>query len=273
MIFFSDMHIHTLASACCHDEQQTPENIIQLLKDKGYQKVGFVDHIWLSEIVAPSGFYQTQNGAEHLKLHEFIHSRSWDIAVMVGCEADMTAPGVFGITPEFKARMDYVVMATDHFHMREFVQQPAEATPACLAQHLLKFFISAATSGLPDILVHPLFPFGYLELYDKAIDSLSDAELIDAFAIAAENNIGIEINSCYLAAAKNNHCFSLATPTRLLTLAKQAGCTFTLGSDAHTLQSFAMLDKLQQFVVTLGLNEHDIHWLANTVSSTKQPVV
>jgi len=262
MIFFSDMHIHTFASVCCQDENQIPENIVPLLGNMGYKKIGFVDHIWISKDVDPSHFYKTQNGATHVELFDFVHSHKWDIEVLVGCETDMVAPGVFGITPEFKEKMDYVVMATDHFHMTNFVQQPEEKTPECLAQHMLKFFISAAKSGIPDVLVHPFFPYGYIDLYDKSIASLSDAELLDAFAIAASNNIGIEINKCYLPNSKGGCLFSLETPLRILTLAKQAGCTFTIGSDSHSLKSFDVLGKLQCLAKSLGLSEGNIHPLA-----------
>jgi histidinol phosphatase-like PHP family hydrolase len=182
--------------------------------------------------------------------------------VLVGCETDMVAPGVFGMTPEFKEKLDYVVMATDHFHMTNFVEQPAEKTPEGIGQHMLNFFISAAKSGLPDILVHPFFPFGYIELYDKSIASLSDTVLLDAFSIAASNNIGIEINKCYLPNPQYERFFSLETPMRILTLAKQAGCTFTIGSDAHNIKSFDVLDKLQSLAESLGLTEENIHPLA-----------
>ena len=238
MIFFSDMHIHSFASVCCEEEKQTPENIVPLLAGKGYKKIGFTDHVWISKDVEPSHFYKTQNGDRHIELFDFIHSCKWEIEVLVGCEADMIAPGVFGITPEFKEKMDYVGMATDHFHMTNFVQQPEEKTPECLAQHMLKFFISAVKSGIPDILFHPFFPYGYIEIYDKSVATLSDAELLDAFSIAAANNIGIEINKCYLPKPQLDRCFSLETPMRILTLAKQAGCTFVLGSDAHRSESF-----------------------------------
>ncbi|MCK4983586.1 MAG: PHP domain-containing protein [Victivallaceae bacterium] len=262
MIFFSDMHIHSFASVCCQDERQTPENIVPLLAGKGYKKIGFTDHVWISKDVEPSHFYKTQNGERHLELFDFIRSCRWEIEVLVGCETDMIAPGVFGITPEFKEKMDYVVMATDHFHMTNFVQLPEEETPECLARHMLKFFISAAKSGIPDILVHPFFPYGYVELYDKSIASLPDAELLDAFSIAASNNIGIEINKCYLPKPQLDRCFSLETPMRILTLAKQAGCTFTIGSDAHNIESFDVLDKLQSLAESLDLSEKNIHPLA-----------
>lgn len=269
MIFHSDMHIHSFASLCCQDENQTPENIIPLLAGMDYKKIGFADHVWISKDVKPSNFYKAQNGKKHLELYKFIHSRKWELEVFVGCECDMTAPGVFGITPEFKEKMDYVVMATDHFHMTGFVKQPAEKTPECLGHHMLDFFLSAVKSKIPNILVHPFFPYGYIELYDKAIASLSDAELSDAFALAAANNIGIEINKCYLPNPQGELFFSLETPLRVLQLAKEAGCTFTLGSDSHSLGGFFVLDKLQTIAKSLGLTKEDIHPIAKVSKEKK----
>jgi histidinol phosphatase-like PHP family hydrolase len=271
MIFLSDMHVHSFASVCCQDEKQTPENIVPILAGKGYKKIGFVDHVWMSKDIEPSHFYQKQNGERHIELHSFIHSCKWDIEVLVGCESDMIAPGIFGITPEFKEKMDYVVMATDHFHMTNFVEQPEDKTPEGLAKHMLKFFISAAESGIPDILVHPFFPYGYVELYDKSIASISDSQFLDAFGIAASNNIGIEINKCYLPNPhpQYNRFFSLETPLRMLTLAKQAGCTFTLGSDSHSLINFDVLDKLQDLAGSLDISEENIHPLAKITKVKK----
>jgi histidinol phosphatase-like PHP family hydrolase len=264
MIFHSDMHIHSFLSVCCHDERQTPENIVPLLTGKGYKKIGFADHLWVSEKVVPSSFYASQDGSKHLEMFDYIHSRNWDIEVLVGCEADMVAPDMFGITPEFKERLDYVVMSTNHFHMADFVQQPREKTPRALAEHMLEFFVSAAKSGLPDILVHPFFPYGYVEMYDQTIASLADSELFDAFSVAAENQIGIEINKCYLPNPCSDRCFDLETPLRILSLAKDAGCQFTLGSDSHSLETFVLQEKLQALGESIGLTADDIHPLART---------
>jgi len=256
------MHIHTTASVCCDSNIQKPENIIPIMVARGYKKIGFTDHVWHSKKVRPSRFYSSQNGDENLKLHKFIHSHKWEIEVLAGCEADMKAPGIFGITTELKEKLDFVTMATDHFHMKGFVMQPSEETPAGLARHMLEFFVSAAKSGLADILAHPFFPYGYTDLYDAAVRTLSDAEFTDAFSIAASNNIGIEINKCYFPNPQHQRFFSLETPVRILTLAKKAGCKFTLGSDAHSPNGFKVLDKLQSFAKSLDLTEEDIHPLA-----------
>ena len=262
MLFFSDLHIHTTASRCCDCVEQTPDIVVPLLVGKGYRKIGFADHLWGSEKVIPSAFYASQDGSRQLEMFDYIHSRDWGVEVLVGCEADMVAPNMFGITPEFKERLDYVVMATNHFHMVDFVRQPREKTPRALAEHMLEFFISAAESGLPDILVHPFFPYGYVEMYDQTIASLADSELFDALSVAAENHVGIEINKCYLPNPQSGRCFDLETPLRVLSLAKDAGCKFTLGSDSHSLETFVVQDKLQAIGELIGLTADDIHPLA-----------
>ena len=260
MIFQSDMHIHTTISNCCKDKEQTPENVVQLLAEKGYKRIGFIDHLWDSKDVQINS-YISHNAEKILKFHEFIHSRAWEIEVLVGCEADMKAPESFGITHELKEQLDYVTIATDHFHQK-FVQQPSEQTPRALARHMLEFFISAVESKLPDILVHPFFPYGYIDIYDQAIDCISDAEFIDAFSLAAQNNVGIELNFCFLGLKSGSSNFSRSTPIRFLSLAKQAGCKFTLGSDSHSLEAFKVLPKLQELAKELGITDQNIHQLA-----------
>ncbi|MDD5597600.1 MAG: PHP domain-containing protein [Victivallaceae bacterium] len=255
----SDMHIHTSVSRCCRSPEQTIENVIRISAENGLKKIGFADHLWASDTVAPSDWYRSMNGAAHLRLHEMVHACQWDIEVLVGCEAETQSPGVFGITYELKAKLDFVVMSASHFHMKNFVEQPREITPRGIADHLLRFFVSAVSGGLPDAIVHPLFPFGYDNMYEAAINTISDTELTDALGIAAANNIGIEINPCSLPNPFYGRTFSLETPLRIFELAKKVGCKFTFGSDAHAPEEFKNLQKLQYFVDALNLTEDNLH--------------
>ncbi|KKR04421.1 MAG: hypothetical protein UT30_C0008G0043 [Candidatus Uhrbacteria bacterium GW2011_GWF2_39_13] len=263
MRILSDLHIHTSASPCCHDKEQTIENITEATKNMGLKKIGFADHVWVSDMYKPSGFYNKQSGEEHLKLKEIAQSRDWGIEVLVGCEADMIAPGKFGITDDFKRQMDYVLLSSDHFHMKDFVEQPENSDSRTLGRHMLKFFISAAESGMGDILAHPFFPYGFIDMYDTAMASISDAELFDACAVAAAKNTGIEINPCYLPNAAKNRFFSIETPVRFLAIAKEAGCKFTFGSDAHGIKELEAVKDFQYFIDALGLQAKDIHDMAN----------
>ena len=262
----SDLHIHTSASACCHDERQTFEVIAEFLKNKGLKKIGFSDHVWISDKYGASEFYKKQSGEAHLKLKALVRSRDWGIEILVGCEADMIAPGKFGMTEDFKRQMDYIVLASDHFHMKSFVEQPADVSPEILGRHMLKFFISAAESGIGNILAHPFFPYGFTDIYDAALLAISDAELFDACSIASSKNTAIEINPCYFPNENKNRFFSIETPLRFLSIAKEAGCKFTFGSDAHSIEDFSLLERLQYFADILKLQETDIHTLAKTES-------
>lgn len=263
MKILSDLHIHTSASSCCHDAEQTIGNITEISKNMGLKKIGFTDHVWISDKYGPSSFYSRQSGEENLKLIKNARGRDWGIEVLVGCEADMIAPGKFGITDEFRAKMDYVILASDHFHMRDFVEQPSSSDPKTLGEHMLSFFISAAESGLGDILAHPLFPLGFMDMYDSAMASISDAELFDACARAASKNMGIEINVCYFPDKAKKRFFSIETPIRFISVAKDAGCRFTFGSDAHSLKELKSLERLEYFIDAAGIETKDIHALAN----------
>jgi histidinol phosphatase-like PHP family hydrolase len=262
MKIFSDMHVHTDISKCCRSPQQTFENILATWSAGGIKKIGLTDHIWNSKTTPGSPWYESMDGSGNIQLKKRVAAGEWNIEIMVGCEADTKAPGVFGITRELKEQLDYVVMSANHFHMDTFVEQPVDTSPRGIAEHMLEFFISAATSGLPDAIVHPLFPFGYAGSYDAAIASLSDAELTDAFGLAAENNVGIEINPCSLPNPTINRIFELDTPLRIFSLAKAVGCKFTFGSDAHSPEEFKNLSRLQFFADRLDLTETDLHPLA-----------
>lgn len=264
MKILSDLHVHTTASRCCHDENQRAENIMATLKSLGMERIGFTDHLWALPGYPPNAFYQGQNGDKNLSLKELIDSRDdWGVDILVGCEADMTAPGIFGITPELREKLDYVILASNHFHIKGFVEPPEAPTPEAVGRHMLKFFLSAATSGLCDILAHPLFPCGYTDVYDRAVASISDAEFFDAFASVAAVGVGMEINPCFYPNPEKKRFFSVETPTRFLLIAKAAGCKFSFGSDAHQLLDFApALERLRYFAEALDLTDDDLHPLA-----------
>jgi histidinol phosphatase-like PHP family hydrolase len=151
--------------------------------------------------------------------------------------------------------------------MKDFVEQPSVSDPQALGRHMLKFFISAAESGIGDILSHPFFPYGFIEIYDSAMASISDAELFDACSRAAAKSVGIEINLCYFPNDAKDNLFSVETPIRFISIAKEAGCRFTFGSDAHSLKDLKTLERLQYFIDTIGIEASDLHPLADVADA------
>ncbi len=255
MIVRCDLHVHTVLSSCCSDTAQTPENLIDFLPKLGIKKIAFTDHVWRNPDAAPSPWYAPQNGDAILAQKErFAGTKN----VLFGCEAEMKAPGVFGITPEFREKMDIVLLASDHFHMKEFVEQPVENTPAGLAKHMLKFFRSAASSGLADILAHPLWAYSFEEIYPEAMDSVSDTQLLDTVAVAAEHNIAFELNGAIIRKAKQRGPGWYDALLRIAGAAKEAGCKFAPGSDSHGRDRFVVYEDLRKFTDLAGITGEDL---------------
>ena len=264
MQILSDLHIHTTLSSCCADPAQTPENILSLLSGRGFRKIAFTDHLWENPSVPPSPWYATQGSARILRMADSARkaAKEHSMTLLIACETDMCAPGKFGITPQIREKFDFVQMASDHFHMREFVEQPEEATPEKLAKHMMKFFRSAVLSGLADVLVHPMMPLGSEGIYDRTAELISDQEFLDAFALAAERGIGIEINAAILCANRMRKLYDPDSYLRVLSLARDAGCRFTFGSDSHSRLAFEQYALIGETADALSLTEEQIHPLA-----------
>ncbi len=250
----ADLHIHTTLSACCSDSTQTPENLKRYLPELGIRRFALTDHVWANPAIPPSAWYRPQNGDAILKLKNIFAEKN----ILTGCEAEMQAPGVFGITPDFREKMDIVLIASDHFHMKEFVQQPAEKTPQAIAKHMMDFFRSAAYSGLADILCHPLWPYSFTDVYPECIAALSDGELEDAFGLAAENNAALELNGTVIRKAYSFGPAWVDAMRRIFLLAKDAGCKFTPGSDSHDRERFSVYEDIRIFADEAGITDNDL---------------
>ena len=141
------------------------------------------------------------------------------------------------------------------------MEQPAGDSPRDVAAHLLKFFAAGSTSGIATSIAHPFMPCGYMEQFDAIIAAVSDGEFLDAFAAAAERRVGIEVTVGFIPTPPNTR-FSLETPVRFLSLARQAGCRFTFGTDAHGPATQRRLPELMRLVDAVGIREEDLLPLA-----------
>ena len=253
-----DLHVHTYLSACCQDKEgQRPAAILVLAEEMGLRTLGFTDHVWANPNIPPSGFYRPQDERQISQLRADLATVSTGIRVLVGCEAEMIAPGQFGITPQFAEELDFVLLACSHFHMKDFVAQPKSNAPGDLAKHMLNFFRSGVSSGLATSIAHPLFPLGYLDQYDKAVETISDTEFLDVFGATVECGVALELTTVFLPTTPQK-TFSIETPIRFLSLAKQAGCKFTLGTDAHSPEAQKRLPELAVVTKAVGVTEDDI---------------
>lgn len=127
--------------------------------------------------------------------------------VLSGIEVDINEDGTLDQEPDLLARLD-VVVASVHSKLR---MPRAEMTRRMLA---------AVANPLVDVLGHCTGRM--VTGTRKRPESEFDAEAV--FAACAENGVAVEINA---------RPERLDPPTRLLRLAVEAGCDFTIDTDAH----------------------------------------
>lgn len=255
-----DTHFHTPLSKCCHDPAATIENIAAILSARGYRLIAVTDHVWSHPTVAPNEWYRRHPESGTLEQADYIHAHAseFPLTVLAGCEADMQAPGVFGFSQAMREKLDLIMLSSDHFQLRDFVEQPAEVTPQNLAKLMMKFFLSAVRESGADILTHPLYTNSYDEFFDRTMDCISDAELSDALGEAAERKIALELNAGLFRAAVQGR-YQWDNMVRIFTLARQAGCKFTMGTDAHKLSDFDLAPLCGKMADQAGITEADLY--------------
>ena len=253
-----DYHIHTRLSPCSGDQDATIGNYAHALAERGFRSICITDHYWhrpesmmnsKEEMLAhPEVFQQILDNKKAVAATEY------PIKVLVGAELETYAPDCIGGTPEFKEMLDVVLLPTDHFHLWTFIQQPDDHSFAGWGRHIMKFFVAGAKSRVAHVLAHPFVPMGeHLDTPREVLETISDAEFFDALSIANECGNAIEINAGCLVLSKELY----EALVRPFTIAKKAGCKFTVGSDTHRLATLDNYDIIGQFCDDCGIAEDD----------------
>ena len=263
MILNHDIHVHTYLSACCAEkETHRPSNILKVAEKMGTNTIGFSDHLWVNDSINPGPWYAAQGRNQIEKLSKDLAEIETTVDVLVGCETDMYGPDIFGMTRDFAEKLDFVLLPHSHFHMTEYMRRSHDNSCRGLAADMLEFFRAAVTSGIATSIAHPFSPCIEMDSWDGIIDSIADAELSDVFALAAEHNVAMEITVGNYPPQKADGSgqtrWSLETPVRFLTLAREAGCKFTLGTDAHSLEKLERLPELSGLAEAAGITDDHI---------------
>jgi len=254
-----DYHLHTKLSPCSGDPEATIQNYARFFADKGFSSICIMDHYWTRpenirennpDVIGP----YPETLKQILENKKMVESTSLPITVLVGAEIETYSPDCIGGSQELKEMLDLVALPTDHFHLKDFVQQPDDTSYAGWGRHLLKFFLAGAKSRLGNILVHPFIPMGASQNFAREIlDTIMDNELFDAFATANESGNAIEINGSCMA----NPIYYEAM-VRVFSIAKKAGCKFTFGSDAHTMNELKHYDSIEKICAECGITAADV---------------
>lgn len=260
MIIDHDIHVHTFLSSCSKDPQATPVNYIWRAAKLGLKTIGFADHLWDKDAPGASNWYMPQDLDHLLQIKAMLPDDTHGLRVLVGCESEYCGDGKVGILRAAAEQLDFVLLPMSHFHMKDFVRSSAISEPKDVAKLLVHRFQEVLGLGIATGIAHPFLPLGFSECTDEIIAEISDSEFADCFGLAAEAGTSIEIQPGFFPRAMGKEKQGLHDETymRVFTIAKQAGCYFHFGSDAHALESLDKVIALEKCVQELGIGPEDL---------------
>ena len=254
-----DLHCHTNLSSCA-GKDSTLKVMLESLKNAGVTVAGIANHIWDSAVPGASSWYAPQDVPHVLKIKEEYNALSESerngIKVYFGCETEYVGQGRVSLKKESAQLFDYVLVSAHHFHMKNFVR-PLELEETSAICRLMKArFLECCNIGFVFGIVHPFMVLGYPGRIDEILKNFSDADFKEVFEYAAKKDKSVELNICmlYQETEKNASGFP-EEYSRMYSIARECGCKFHLGSDAHapdraTAERFELA---QKFAAACGL--------------------
>jgi len=232
MSFDHDYHIHSILSACCSDERQTAERILKYAEENNLKKICITDHLWDSAVSGASEWYKPQN-IEHIS--NILPLPKSDICEFkFGCECELDKNLTLSLAKENFDKFDFIVIPTTHMHMKGFTANEEDYDfPERFAKHWTSRFAAVLRMDLPfekigiaHITCNCLAAKPH---YLEVLQMISDEDMYKNFSKAAELGVGIELNYEDMKLLDDNADIIL----RPYKIAKECGCKFYFGTDAH----------------------------------------
>ncbi len=250
-----DLHIHSSLSPCAgpKGETQTKENIFKYAQENQFNTICVTDHYWDEAVPSRVGMWKRENTDWLRSILPLPQSDS--VRFLFGCEADMDRDNVIGLAPEHYDLFDFIVIPTNHLHMSgitcrgdEDVAERAELWCSRF-DHVLEQDIPFHKVGIAHLTDTGIMGGkGYLDV----LKSIPDEAYIRLFRKAAARGVGIELNFKWRITPDDEMEIHL----RPYRIAKEEGCRFYLGSDAHSLTSFeGMKENFTKIATLLELDD------------------
>ncbi len=255
-VFDHDFHIHSQISSCSRDPEQNNERILKYAEDEGLHTIVLADHFWDETVPGASKWYSTQDYPHICQAKPLPQSDK--VKFLFGCETEMDKNMTVGCSRERMEELAFIVIPTTHFHMERFtIAEEHLATPQTRAQVWVDKLDALLSMDLPFHkigIAHPVCPLiwkGDRAKYLGTLDAISEADMHRIFAKAARLGVGIEINMSYPDEERD-------TVLRPFRIAKEEGCKFYLGSDAHHPAGLdGARKKFERVIDDLELTEED----------------
>ena len=252
-----DYHIHSKLSLCSGDPAQSNENILRFAEENGLKKICLTDHFWDEKVDGASRWYRWQ---DYVHVCEALPLPPSDkVEFLFGAETDLNREMTLGISKERFDNFDFVIIPTTHLHMSNNISEEDAATPEGRAKVWLSRLDGVLDMDLPfrkigiAHLVCSLITKTH-EDYLKILQLLPEDELFRMFTKAAKVGVGIELNMSDMKYSDEDKDIVL----RPFRIAKECGCKFYLGSDAHHPSEYdEFFETFERAITDLELTEDD----------------
>ena len=257
--FDHDLHIHSTLSSCSNDPEQSAERILKYAVDNGLKTICITDHFWDSRVAGASDWYAPQNFEHISKIKPLPQADG--VQFLFGCETDMDKFLTVGVDAERYNDFDFVIIHTTHLHMTGFTltEEDAESDARRAELWVARFdrlldmdlpFHKIGIAHLACSLIRPKDRDAFL----RVLDMIPEDEMRRVFTRAANAGCGIELNHSDMS-FKDGEADRVL---RMFRIAKECGCKFYLGTDAHHPTTFATAKAIfERAIDLLGLEESD----------------
>ena len=225
-----DLHLHSQLSSCSRDPAQSVQALLDYGVREGLSHICVTDHYWDEHVPGASGWYREQDFAHVQQILPLPTSDGCKLHF--GCEIDMDRYLTLGISDATMDAFEFIIVPTSHLHMTGFTIAPEDTSVCRRAELYMRRNHALLDMDLPFYkmgLAHftcSLMAKGCEGSRDDILNAISDADYAALFARVAKSGMGVELN------------VSLTDPQsadtmRPYRIAKEQGCKFYLGSDAH----------------------------------------
>ena len=257
-----DLHLHSCLSLCSEDPEHTNERILQYAEDNGFHTICLTNHFWDEKVEGCGGYgYEIQN-FEWIK-KALPLPQSDKVHFLFGCETELSKDMVLGLSKERMDEFDFIVIPINHLHFRNFTLDEKDDTAKGRADAWVNRFDAVLNMDLPfhkigiaHLSRNPV-KFMWAENPDYTnediLRNISNEDMYRLFSKAASLGVGIELNAHHFRIEED----IAEENMRMYKIAKECGCKFYCGSDAHKVCEQDIIKYFENTQKWLDLDEND----------------
>lgn len=265
----ADLHLHTNLSFCAPDTTKV-SSYLPFCSQENIKRIGISNHLYSNRGV--EYILQIKEELDSLQDDRQRSNRFDDRLknispeILLGCEAELFYGKEPQLTKKDTHHFDYVLIAASHIfnkleQYKDFDLSNSEKIRDLLIENFQ--FACHQDLGVPTGICHPLYPI-CAPNQQEILNIMTDEQLVDCYSLAAKKDISIEIHACLYRNTVELDGEGLSPSyIRMLSIAKECGCKFHFGSDAHSPDQFVYVHRLlERAAERAGITENDLWHLA-----------